>query len=121
MRGRSALHVIEAYGLGNPWVLWRIARGDLDDRCSTCGGRAVVVTSPCGCREPGVGCSGCTLLLGCRHCRRACRECPPPPRLFAEDFGDAESLALARRVFPGIEVDEQWERIGMGARPGGQS
>jgi hypothetical protein len=48
----SGLYRLEAFGLANPWTLWAIERGGLDEFCQYCRGAGVVVDSPCGGRDP---------------------------------------------------------------------
>lgn len=124
------MHVIEKFGLQNSWVLWRLARGDLDQFCPRCRGEGIIIQSPCRLREPGQA-SGqvdgsdfslasaaaksepiCSLAVGCAECRSTCPQCEgsrllPPDPLHAEDFGDETSLELARRLSGGLVVDER--------------
>ena len=122
----SPLAALNAYGLTSPWIVWRIAGGKLDDTCPTCRGRGEVVRrGPCGCREPYgvwmVACRwGCSATRGCTHCLRPCGTCRGTGELLgvadvhAEDFGDADSRALAEALIPGLDIDER-KRIDMDA------
>lgn len=74
----SGLYRLEAFGLNNVWVRWRIAHGALD--------------------EPEIESSRA------RH------------RLFPDDFGDEESLAIARQAFPSLEIDPFGRRMHPGDR-----
>lgn len=108
---RSALYRIEAFGLLNDWNLWGIANGDLTDLCRGCDGVGYEVRRPCGCTEetpPGRErsrwlCPACTRAEGCHHCRMRCRVCSgrgmAAEPVHAEDFGDGDSLAIARTLF----------------------
>lgn len=121
---RSALYRIEAYGLANEWNLWALAEGALTDLCYACGGSRFEVRRPCVCSahyRPVWACEErCTLAEGCPHCRARCHVCHgrgmAPAPLYAEDFGDAQSLAIARRLFD-VDVDMTHRRIDMEARP----
>lgn len=111
MPARSRLYIVEAFGITNPWVVWGIARGLLDEFCAACQSRGFVVTSPCHLREadPDVG-AWCSVADGCDECRRVCPACRGA-RLTrgdvvrAEDFGDEDSLRAAQQMSPGIVVD----------------
>lgn len=116
----TPLYRFVAFGLTNEWVLAGIANGTMSEWCKACQGRRVVVTSPCRWRDApdtylashfAQRCPG--KLEGCPECRRPCRECKgtgllPPLPLMREDFGDNESLRVARRLFhvlPSFEHD----------------
>lgn len=80
-------------------------------RCLCCGGLGLV-------RDPHR--ERCTRMRGCSQCRRRCIACQG--RLLAasdvvrrEDFGDRESLVLARRLFPGMTIADK-PRMDMHAR-----
>ncbi len=112
MADRSGLYVLEAYGLANELVRWRIARGDLGDLCRGCAGAGVIITSPCQFRETMQGEFGprCSRETGCAECRRPCPTCGghgmPKAPVHAEDFGDDASREVAMRAFPGLDVDQ---------------
>lgn len=102
------LYLVEKFGLQNPWVLWRLARGGLDGYCETCRGEGVVVRSPCENREPDSLIS-CSLREGCVECRVTCGACKgsrlrTPEPLHVEDFGDEASLEVARLVLGEFEL-----------------
>lgn len=43
-RQPRALYLLDAFGLQNPWILWRIGQGKLDDTCPGCRGRGYVLS-----------------------------------------------------------------------------
>lgn len=106
------LHRLVTVGLTTPWGVWRLARGGFDEDCDRCEGTGVTVRSACLCREPlePPGPCACTRAHGCAHCALRCRYCLAgrlrPPGVRAEDFGDADSRALAEQLFPGLDIDE---------------
>ena len=115
----SVLSRLEAFGIGNPWFAWSLARGAFDEVCTRCRGRRFVVGSPCENREPGYREPPCDAEEGCERCRSTCLSCrgealTGAPAVLVEDFGDEESLALARRMVPGLHVGDV-KRIDMDA------
>lgn len=107
---RSALYRLEAFGLQNEWNLLGLANGTLSGFCLRCNGGGIEIRRPCWCAEaypkgrPNYLCAEpCASEDGCRHCRRRCGLCRgrrfAPAPVFAEDFGDRESLAWARSMF----------------------
>lgn len=106
---RSALYRIEAFGLLNEWNLWGLSNGDLTDLCRGCDGVGYTVGWPCSCatdREPRptwLCADVCLRESGCRHCRKRCAVCHgrgmAAEPVHREDFGDDESLAIARGLF----------------------
>ncbi len=117
MADRSGLYLLEAYGLKNPLVQWRIRRGDLGDLCRGCAGGGIIVTSPCENRGSSFASSAeaakqeptCTRDAGCNDCRRSCPTCGgsgmPTAPVHAEDFGDEASRAVAQQAFPNLDVN----------------
>lgn len=115
------LYLMTAFGLRNPWVLWSLTRGALDEWCTACGGRGVVARRPCRCTES-TGCIVtavvCRLDAPCQCCREICRECHglrlgAGDDLLPEDFGDIESRRIAERLFPGLDIDDDPYRVRM--------
>lgn len=104
------LHRLERASLTTPWGVWRLTRGGFDDDCDRCGGTGVAIRHPCRCREPmePPGPCACTRETGCAHCAFRCRYCiggrRRPPEVYAEDFGDADSRAIAEALMPGLRI-----------------
>lgn len=114
--GHDVLYLLEAFGLRNEWVTWRLKRSGLDAWCRECRGEGIVVTSPCRWREAGeemlsvLALGRCTPARGCWECRRRCPRCRGTRLERAdvvrrEDFGDEESLDAALAMFPGLRVE----------------
>lgn len=113
-RPRSALYALNAYGITNPWIVWSIHAGNLTELCRGCNGRGIIARRPCPCTERGPqGVRGacpvrCTGAAPCSCCRVRCPDCygrrASRDSVYAEDFGDAESRAIALRLFD-VEVD----------------
>lgn len=97
---RSALYVLDAYGITNPWVVWSIHTGNLTELCKGCRGLGRILLRPCVCAEDS--------SAGCNRCRVRCPDCAgrrtSRDKVYAEDFGDAESRAIAMRLFD-VEPD----------------
>ena len=126
---------MNAYGLSSPWLVWQLQRGALDDWCDGCRGTGVRVLRPCSCLDavgPGPGETETTAPMhivcacgpdGCEHCRRKCWDCNGRrivrgDVIRAEDFGDDESLAIARALMPDLDPDPR-KRSDMNAELGG--
>ena len=127
VREPRSLYLMTAFGLRNPWVVWRLRSGGLDEWCPSCQGRGIIATRPCACadvprtRYLGAGCERCDRLDGCGHCRRPCPAChgsrlKPGEPLMAEDFGDPESRRIAEALFPGLDVDDDPMHVRMYTR-----
>lgn len=124
VREPRSLYLMTAFGLRNPWVVWRLQRQGLDEWCPNCQGRGIVVTRPCGCAEvppPPHACDRCDRLDGCEHCRRTCPAChgsrlKPDEPLMAEDFGDPESRRIAEALFPDLKIDDDPMHVRMYTR-----
>jgi len=107
------MYALEKFGLQNPWILWRLQRGEMDQLCPRCRGKGVVIASPCVRRELVMGeFTTCKPATGCDDCRSTCPECRgsrllPPEPLHAEDFGDEVSRETARRLLGGLDVSDQ--------------
>ena len=108
----TAVHRASAAGITTPWGVWKLGRGGFDEDCDRCDGTGVAIRSPCLCREPTDyprQCA-CSPSSGCAHCAFRCRYCIagrlPPPEVHADDFGDAESRAIAEALIPGLDIDE---------------
>lgn len=122
----NPLLYLNAYTLANPWVVWALERGLLDEWCPGCCGAGEVHERPCAtCAGTGdVQFSEAHPELGfgtpdddgpqkCPDCWRVCRECRgsrlrPDRPLCAQDFGDPESLAIARRLDREIDRPEKF-------------
>lgn len=105
----NPLYHFIAYGIANPTVVWALERGLYDEWCPGCKGIGYTFTRPCGCVEQGDRyCPEerlCTRSEPCPCCRTVCRECDgtrvrADRVMCGKDFGDAESLAIARKVAP---------------------
>lgn len=121
------LYLMTAFGLRNPWVLWSLTRGALDEWCPGCQGLGFVAQRPCRCTEPGparwggMKCASCDREQGCDCCRVVCRDCHGArlvagDHLMAEDFGDEESRRIAEHAFPGLRVDDDPYHVRMDTR-----
>jgi hypothetical protein len=102
----TPLSQLERFGLSSEWVIWRIQRGGLDDWCDRCRGSGFTVERPCP--------AGTTIcggpVRGCKECRHRCWVCKgrrlrPSDAIRREDFGDAESLAIAMLLDPTLAPD----------------
>ena len=111
------LYRLARVGLTTPWGVWRLGRGGFDDDCDRCEGTGVTVRRSCRCRAGGANCE-CSREHGCAHCALRCRYCRggrvAPPEVYADDFGDAESRAIAEAIMPGLAITEG-RRIDMDA------
>lgn len=122
---RSPLYRMNAYGFTSPWLVWQLQRGALDDWCAACRGTGVRVLRPCACLEgmSSFASRACACGQdGCTHCRRKCWDCNGRrivrgDAIRAEDFGDEESLAIARALMPDLEPDSR-KRSDMNAELG---
>ena len=117
---RSPLYRMNAYGLSSPWLVWQLQRGALDDWCDGCRGTGARVIRPCACLDSATCACGPD---GCPHCRRKCWDCNgrrivSGDVIRAEDFGDDESLAIARALMPDLDPDPR-KRSDMNAELGG--
>jgi hypothetical protein len=117
MKPRSTLYQMEAFGLRNEWVVWKMQRSGLDGWCVRCKGRGITIASPCPYRDSGK----CTREDGCAYCRRRCPLCKgarveASDVVRTEDFGDRESLDRAIAMFPGLHVVYGEKRSDMAAR-----
>jgi len=105
----TPLSQLERFGLSSEWAIWRLQRGGLDDWCERCRGRGFVLRRPC-IYVDAKSLTPCDSERGCKKCRHRCPACKgsrlrPAEIIRSEDFGDAEALALARRLDPTIEPD----------------
>ena len=121
----NPLYHFNAYGLANSTVVWALERGLYDEWCPDCRGTGVALLRPCGCVEQGDRyCPEkrlCSRPEGCPCCRAVCRGCSGSrvraDRVMCEkDFGDEESLRIARIVAPAAINDamrrDTWSSIG---------
>lgn len=118
--GRSPLYRLRAFGITNPWVVYALQRGALDEWCPRCRGEGAIITHPCGNRESPIATVRCDRTVGCPHCLRRCPSClgsrlRAADGVRAEDFGDQESYRAACAMFPGLDVSP-FKRIDMEAR-----